>query len=145
MQTMKDRLSQKIFEIPNEAREFFVTLEFEHKVSLIACAAATFIVRKLEIEEHEHPLIWFGQDRIEDITLQTQLINEGKVTYSSDVDTLVFLLFSCEQTIEKFDEFVHDMNLSVDRDELTFLRDNMNTAHGILTGTLASVLLQESL
>lgn len=123
MRTMKDRLSQKICELPDDFRNSYGTIEIDYTLAVPICAAALFIARKLFKENEDHPIALFAADRVQEVT--NQIISdesEQTVKISCDADTLSFLRFSCEEVVSNIDEFFDDIEIkNITNDQETML------------------------
>lgn len=127
MQTMKDHLSQRIFEIPDKAREVFCSIELSKDLAQTLELASNLIKIKLNYEDAEHPITMFVSDRIEDLTTQILSTIDDKVIISTDVDTISFFIFACEQ-----------LNQQDITETKKLLNNEVNIA---LTALLASILI----
>lgn len=105
MQTMKDLLSQKIYELPENVRNSFTNIILQEDSVAPMCAASLFVAVKLQKEDEDHPLTQFTFNRLEDISAQTIGSLGQEINLSCDVDTLTFMRFACEYAIQDFDEF----------------------------------------
>lgn len=145
MRTMKDRLSQRICELPDGFRNSYGTIEIDYSLAIPICAASLFIARRLFEENGEHPLALFAADRVEEVT--NQIVsdeNEQTVKISCDTDTLSFLRFSCEEVISNVDDFFKDAEIkSITEDRETML-SFLNQGAITLTAVIVMAMTSDS-
>lgn len=142
MPTMKDLLSQRIYEVPDQFRESFGSLEIKYNLAITICAASLFVRNKLAEEDKDHPLTAFATDRVGDITAQMIETNDNTVNLACDLDTFTFMRFSCEEAITRMDDFLGFELLN--HNERTSIEKNLNQCAIALTATIAVAITSES-
>lgn len=145
MQTMKDLLSQKIYEIPENVRNSFANIFLQEDSIVPMCAASLFVAVKLQKEDEDHPLTQFTFDRLEDVSAQTIGSVGQEINLSCDIDTLTFMRFACEYAIQDFDEFYNNpqINTTLGGADANTVTSKLHYCAIALTTSIAIVLNSE--